>query len=162
MTLNSLKEKGYYIEIVIIIVSIIFLGIYFLKPSFYEIKYVKKAEIVEKNLIELRVALEKYYQVAGHYPELTKEGAADNLRILDYTNEKGIFISFADIYGSNSLKPTEDTEKLIRTNRIIDTNDFKNSELNGGWLYDASGQTGEIHPNLPKNTYFQNIIWTER
>lgn len=162
MTLNSLKEKGYYIEIIIIVVSVIFLGIYFLKPSFYEIKYIKKAEIVEKNLIELRVALEKYYKLAGHYPELTKEGAVNNLRILDYTNQKGIFISFADIYGNDSIKPTENTEKLKRTNEIIDTNDFQNSKLNGGWLYDYSGQTGEIHPNLPKNAYFQNIIWIER
>lgn len=131
-------------------------------PIFYEMLYLKKAEIVENNLIELRVALEKYYQISGKYPELSKEGASEDLSILDYTNEQGQVISFAKIYGKKSLCSTEKTDSLEESNKVIDSNNFKNIDGSGGWIYDYSNQSGEIHPNLLTNVYFQNIDWSEQ
>lgn len=111
---------------------------------------------------ELRVALEKYFELTGKYPELTRPGANMDLHILDYTNEKGEVISFADIYGKKSLAKTYGANGMIATNNIYDVEDFDKGNCEGGWNYNYSGKTGEIHPNLPSDIYGDKINWNKQ
>ncbi|MFK4785663.1 hypothetical protein [Fusobacterium sp. MFO224] len=156
------RIKSWLIQLSVVALGILFLIIYVVIPGSKDINYTKKAESVEKNLNELRVALEEYYRITGEYPELTRAEAYNNLKILDYVDKKGNKISFAKIYKKNSIKFTEGTDKLGKNNKVFDTNDFKKRNGLAGWNYDYSGQTGEIHPNLPNNMYMQNINWSDQ
>lgn len=129
--------------------------------SLRDLKESKKAEETIDNLVELRVALEKYYQLTKHYPDLTQEGVKDNLRLLDYVDEYGNKISFADIYGREAIPKTPNTEVIGESNDIFNTKNFDNGTETGGWNYDYANQTGEIHANLSENAYFQGIKWKE-
>ena len=62
----------------------------------------------------------------------------------------------------NILDFTEKTDSLAESNKVIDSNDFNKIDGSGGWIYDFSNQSGEIHPNLPTNVYFQNINWSKQ
>lgn len=148
-------------EVILIITLLILFVVYRIIPSMSDIKYAKKAEIVRMELRELRTALEKYYQLTGKYPDLTKPGVSDDLRLLDYVDSEGRRISFADIYQKNQIGMTPASKKISNNNRVFDNNDF--SKINGlaGWNYDYSGQTGEIHANLTPNTYHQGVDWSE-
>ncbi len=161
---NREKNKGLAIitEIVIITVIIALLVFYAVIPNVSDLKYLKKAESVQRELKELRVALEKYYQLTGEYPELSRPGACDDLRILDYVDEQGRKISFADIYKKNKIASTQATEEVYHNNRVFDNNDFKKINGLAGWNYDYSGQTGEIHANLNPNAYYQGVDWSEQ
>ncbi|MGL5050518.1 MAG: hypothetical protein ACRC6A_00800 [Fusobacteriaceae bacterium] len=157
----KLKESFKFIfEIIVFIVvvcSAIFYGLYY---KVNDIKDAEKAELTINKIIKLRTALEKYQEIAGHYPDLTKnEEVKSNLFILDYISEKGEKISFGDIYGQQNIDLTELTTNLEENNRIYPVTVFKNLTLNGGWNYNK--RTGEIRANLPENIYGQNIIWTE-
>lgn len=156
------KIKSWFILIFLVALGMSFLGIYVVIPGSKDIKYTKKAEKVQRNLNEIRVALEEYYKIAGKYPELTREGANINLKSLDYIDENGNKISFAEIYKKNTIEFTEGTDKLGKNNKVFDTENFKNNNGLAGWNYNYSGQTGEIHPNLPTNMYMQNIDWSEQ
>ena len=158
------KNRGIAIitELVIIIIIIVLLVFYAVIPNVSDLKYMRKAEAVQRDLKVLRTALEEYYQLTGKYPELSKPGACDNLRILDYVDEKGRKISFADIYKKNKIAPTQAADKIYYNNRVFDNNDFKKINGLAGWNYDYSGQTGEIHANLQPNTYFQGVDWSEQ
>lgn len=160
---NKEKNKGIAIitELVIIIVIIALLVFYAVIPNMSDLKYLKKAEKVQNDLQELRIALEEYYKLTGRYPELSKPGACDDLRILDYVDEKGRKISFADIYKKNKIADTQSGDGIYYNNRVFDNNDFKKINGLAGWNYDYTGQTGEIHPNLKPNTYFQGVDWSE-
>lgn len=161
---NKEKNRGTAIiaEVSIVAIVVFLLVSYVVIPEMKDLKYLKKAEIVQKNLKDLRVALEKYYQLTGKYPELTKSGAYDNLRILDYIDEDGRKISFADIYGKEKIAFTQSTESVAENNRVFDTNNFKDINGLAGWNYDYTGQTGEIHANLKPNVYFQGVDWSEQ
>lgn len=161
---NREKNKGIAImaELVIIIIVIALLVSYIVIPSINDLKYLRKAENVQESLKELRIALEEYYQLTGRYPELTKPGAYDNLRLLDYTDEKGRKISFADIYKKNRIAFTQGADGVYPNNRVFDNADFKDINGLAGWNYDYSGQTGEIHANLKPNTYLQGVDWSEQ
>lgn len=147
---------------VLIVLSFILLFIFYkVLPNMKDLEYAKKAELVQIELRDLRVAIEKYYQLTGTYPELSKAGVCDNLRLLDYVDENGNKISFADIYKKDTIGMTQASDKFSNNNRVFDNNDF--TKINGlaGWNYDYSGNTGEIHANLKPNTYFQGVNWSE-
>lgn len=154
---EKLKKIGIKIAIFLLGMLILFLGFY----NINDLKQAKRAEYTLKELKELRIALEEYYQLTNEYPNLTYEGAKDNLRVLDYTDKNGKFISFAEIYGKNSLPNTPENEQISERNMIYDTNNFSEGNKTGGWNYDFSGRTGEIHANLPVNIFSQNIEWCE-
>lgn len=156
------KIKTLLMQVSLIAMGILFLIIYVVIPGSKDIKYTQKAEETQKNLNELRIALDKYYGISGKYPELTREGANNDLKILDYIDKFGNEISFAKIYNKNSIEFTDGTKQLGKNNKIFDTNDFKKKNGLAGWNYDYSGQTGEIHPNLPRDMYKQNIEWSEQ
>lgn len=148
-----------YIAVTIFAILILFLGFYNIK----DLKQARRAEYTLAQLKGLRVALEEYYQVANKYPDLTKEGAKDDLRLLDYTDSNGKLISFAEIYGKNSLPETPENklENVESSNMVYDINNFSKGTNSGGWNYDFSGRTGEIHANLPENIFLQSIKWCE-
>ena len=146
-----------WLFIIVAVVVAVVLGTFSVK----DIRESKKAENVVNDLTELRIALEKYYQVSRHYPELTKDGAKDNLKLLDYIDENGKKISFADIYGHNTMPKTSATESITENNEVFDTKNFDNGTETGGWNYDYANQTGEIHANLKDNAYSQGIKWQE-
>ncbi len=95
------------------------------------------------------------------YPDLTKEGVKDNLKLLDFKTTDGDIISFAEIYGRNTIPKTPENERINSSNEIYNTDDFINGTNTGGWNYDYSGRTGEIHANLPFNVFSQNMNWCE-
>lgn len=137
------------------VLFVIILGSYNVK----DLTEAKKAEKTLENLRELRVALGKYYQITKKYPDLSLDGAKDNLRLLDFKNSKGEVISFAEIYGKESLPNTLAGDGVTETNIVYDISDFSKGSNTGGWNYNFSGNTGEIHPNLPENIYSQGIEW---
>lgn len=137
------------------ILAAIILGSYNVK----DLSEARKAEYVLEELKELRIALEKYYQLTNKYPNLTLEGVKDNLRLLDYTDSKGRLVSFAEIYGHESLPMTPEGNRLQKSNSINDVANFSKASNLGGWNYNYSGNTGEIHANLPENVYSQGVDW---
>ncbi|MGF6905845.1 hypothetical protein [Fusobacterium sp. PH5-44] len=155
-TINFVKisERIAMIGAVVGIVVLIFLNV-------SEINDQSKAENTLASLSEIRSALEKYYNKTKTYPELTKEGAWNNLKILDYYDKNGELVSFAEIYGKNILDGTFKNDKIDLNNTVRDIADFKNGTMSGGWNYDYTNQTGEIHANLPQNHYGQQIEWDE-
>lgn len=142
-------------------VVILSIALFLSSSNLKDLKDTKKAEKTINHLVELRVALEKYYQLTGHYPELCREGAKDDLKILDYVDENGKRISFAEIYGKNTIPTTPKTEKFPASNHIFNTRNFDNGTNRGGWNYDYINFSGEIHANLPENSYNQGIKWME-
>ena len=158
-----MKEFKFFIKenIITILISIfaifgvIILGSYNVK----DLTETKKAEKTLENLKELRIALEKYYQLTKTYPNLTIPEVKDNLKLLDFKNSKGEVISFAEIYGRNSLPKTLKGLDILESNSVYDISDFTKGNNTGGWNYNYSGNTGEIHVNLPENIYFQGIEW---
>lgn len=121
-----------------------------------------KIEKTIENTKELRIALEKYYEIAGKYPDLTKPNVNNNLYLLDYTDKSGKKISFVEIYGRNSLAKTYGNGVIIATNKVYDIDNFKNGNKMGGWNYNFSKNTGEIHPNLLENVYSEKVNWNRQ
>lgn len=154
---NIIKENMITISISILgILGAIILGSYNVK----DLTEAKKAEETLENLRELRVALEKYYQATKTYPNLTLPGVKDNLKLLDFENDKGTIVSFAEIYGHNSLPKTPEILNISESNQIYDISDFSKGDNTGGWNYNYTENTGEIHVNLPENIYSQGIDWS--
>lgn len=128
---------------------------------FKDMSDLNHAKIVVNETKRLRIALEKYYQISGKYPNLTEYGVWNNLKELDYTDNNGKKISFADIYGSNTIASTPVNGKVEESNVVYDKKYFDNGTLSGGWNYNYTEQTGEIHPNIRDNAFFQGIKWEE-
>lgn len=146
------------LEGLIVVACIVFFS-YFAIEGMNDLRDVGKVEQIQQDLKELRTALEKYYEKTGTYPNLLQEGAKDNLSILDYENARGEKISFAEIYGKNSLPKTAGTKLLPASNSIYDISDFNQGNNQGGWNYNYSQFTGEIHANIAEDTFMQKIDW---
>ncbi|WP_297407188.1 hypothetical protein [uncultured Cetobacterium sp.] len=112
-----------------------------------------------RNTKEIRIALEKYYQLTGTYPNLSKDGVNNNLNLLDYKDKNGKMISFADVYGRKILAKTYGSNSIVASNKVYNIQDFSNITERGGWNYDSKGNTGEIHPNLPDKIYIEKVNW---
>lgn len=154
---NVQKTVEVTATIIVIILGIFFIG----KYNIDDLKQAKRAEYTLKNLNKLRIALEEYYLLTKEYPDLTRAGVKDDLKLLDYRDKNGVLISFAEIYGRNSIPKTPENDKISGSNEIYDTNNFREGTGIGGWNYDFSGNTGEIHANLPNNIFSQNLEWYE-
>lgn len=136
--------------------------IYFAMKGMEDLAGSYKIEETIRNTRDLRIALEKYYQKTGGYPDLTKPGAAMDLTILDYKNEKGELISFANIYGRKTIARTYGANGLVATNEVLNVENFDKANKTGGWNYNFTGQTGEIHPNLPDSIYGDKVNWNKQ
>lgn len=146
----------------IINIAVTILFIYLAMRGIDDLTGTYKIDETIRNTKELRVALEKYYQLTGDYPELTKPGVNLNLHLLDYTDSKGRKISFAEIYGRKTLTKTYGSKSIIASNEVYDIQNFEKGSKNGGWNYNYSQKTGEIHPNLPEDIYIEKINWNRQ
>jgi len=156
--------KNFFMTLIPIVIMIIFGGYHasnIEKERVNDLKKARNAERVNKELKDLRNALEEYYKLTKTYPELTREGAKDNLSILDFVNEKGEKISFAQIYGKNEIFKTPAGEETEESNEISDVQNFSETSLKGGWSYNFKDRTGEIRLNLPTDAFSQGIVWSE-
>ena len=148
-------------DTLVVVVILVVLGLYAFNYRVNDLKTVKNAEITIARLKKIRVALEEYYQKTGTYPNLSLKGASDNLRMLDFETVDGKLISFAKIYGKNVLESPIVGTKEGQGNDVYDTSDFKEVKGTGGWKYNYSENTGEIHVNLKDDYYVQIIKWDE-
>lgn len=159
MNLRESFKFIFEILITIILISLaIFYGFYY---KINDLKETKGAEVTIVRLKKIRNSLEEYYKLTGKYPDLTQEGINNNLKLLDYKLPNGEIVSFSKIYGNNILEPTPGYNEIQESNKVYDVKDFKKGTNNGGWNYNYSELTGEIHPNLYDNFFSQNIIWSE-
>ncbi|MGL4981136.1 MAG: hypothetical protein ACRC40_04350, partial [Fusobacteriaceae bacterium] len=83
------------------------------------------------------------------------------LKMLDFLNSDGEKISFAEIYGKNNLEPTLSINGSVESNVVYDVQNFKDGNFKGGWNFNYTGNSGEIHANLPVDAYGQNIDWKD-
>lgn len=156
----EIKESTKYIlEIatgVVVLLLALILGIFFRTD---DVKETGKAMKTQKDLIELRIALEEYYQLTGKYPEIGVEGSSGDLSLVEPHVVKNKKIYFKDIYDKNEVQSTEGTPKVKKSNKINNIQNLEKPTLDGGWNYNS--KIGEIHANLPTNIYLQNINWSE-
>lgn len=155
-----MKETGKIIVfnwIINIIVTIIFITL--AMRGIEDLTGTYKIDETIRNTKEIRIALEKYYQATGTYPNLAKEGANNDLTILDYIDKNNKKISFAEIYGRKTLAKTYGSNSIIASNVVYDIDNFSNITESGGWNYNYKGNTGEIHPNLPDKIYIEKVNW---
>ncbi|MGL4989527.1 MAG: hypothetical protein ACRCYT_02475 [Cetobacterium sp.] len=146
----------------IINIGVTVLFIYLAMRGIDDLTGTYKIDETVRSTKELRVALEKYYQKTGTYPNLIKDGATSNLHILDYIDDDGNKISFAEIYGRKTLAKTYGSNSIIASNEVFDTQNFEKASKKGGWNYNYSEKTGEIHPNLPEDIYIEKINWNRQ
>ena len=77
----AIKESSKYIleaiSGVLILLLALILGIFFRTD---DVKETEKAMKTQKNLLELRLALEKYYNKTGKYPKLEVDGSSEDLK----------------------------------------------------------------------------------
>jgi len=126
-----------------------------------DVREQERAEQTLRSLRDIRIALEKYYRQTGTYPDLAKEGAANDLKILDFVDNNGHLVSFAEMFGKPQLPETPGNNKIKGSNAVHNVTDFKNASMSGGWNYNYPEKTGEIHANLPHDVYSESIEWEE-
>lgn len=112
-----------------------------------------------KELTKIRIAIDKYRLETGVLPNLCMEGANKDLSLLDYKLSDGRIISFKELLGESELPCTSKSIEIFSNNNVQDISDFSKADLSGGWVYDYSGQTGEIHINLASDIFNQGIDW---
>lgn len=145
---------NFILAIILVVVFIIGFSVFYNSTDEDKIYYENSKELI-LNINELRLAINKFYIETGEFPNLCEEDFSN----ISALKKDGTKMYFKDIYNRNKLPYTPSTEKIEKSNSIIDTNDFKNATLDGGWLYDYKNQTGEIHINLPFNALNQGIEW---
>ena len=158
----KIRESIIYILEIFLIIAIVVIAV--LYGSYYkvnDVKNVDRAERTMQNLAELRISIDRYYQMSGSFPDLARPCVNEDLTILDYINAEGKKISFAEIYGKKILEMTEATKDIAASNKVYDLDNFNNGNFQGGWNYNFSGNTGEIHVNLAQDAFNQNIDWRE-
>ncbi len=153
-------KKGFTILELIIVIGALSLFFVMAVPRLSDVRDSTKAARVQKELVGMRIALEEYYTSTGQYPDLLAEGVKDNLELVKGESREGKKVSFAQFLGKKSIPKTPKADLIEESNRVIDQGDTGNDGV-GGWKYNYSGKTGEIHANLPDNTYNQLIKWSE-
>lgn len=154
-------KKGFTLsELVIVVGAVLLLSIMAI-PRISDVKDSTRAARVQRNLMELRLALENFYTSTGTYPDLVSEGVKDNLELVREDGIDGKKVDFSRILGGDKIPETPKTDILEEKNRVTDLEDFKKGDRKGGWSYNYTGKTGEIRANLPENAYNQMINWNE-
>ena len=153
-------KKGFTILELIIVLGALALFFVMAVPRLSDVRDSTKAARVQKDLVGMRVALENYYTATGEYPDLISEGMKDNLKLIKAESIEGKKVNFAQFLEKDSIPKTPKSGLIEESNLVID---WENSEQTGigGWKYNYSGKTGEIHANLPDDMYNQLIEWSE-
>jgi len=153
-------KKGFTILELIIVLGALALFFVMAVPRLSDVRDSTKAARVQKDLVGMRIALENFYTATGEYPDLISEGMKDNLKLIKAESIEGKKVNFAQFLERDSIPKTPKSGLIEESNLVID---WENSEQIGigGWKYNYSGKTGEIHANLPDNMYNQLIEWSE-
>ena len=153
-------KKGFTILELAIIVSVIGIFAFMAIPRLSDVKDSAKAAGVQKDLTDLRVALEEYYSQVEDYPALM--GVEDVLEDVSGRDSQGDSLTFAKVLGRKKLPTTPEAEGVKKRNTVTDLQDFKESDGSGGWNYNYGDRTGEVHANLPVGIFRQSIDWSEQ
>ena len=153
-------KKGFTILELLIIVSAVGILAFMSVPKLSDVKDSGRAAEVQKNLADLRVALEEYYSQTGEYPVLS--GAEDNLREVKTEGKSGESVNFGEVLERRDIPSTPELEGISGGNTVTDLQDFSKSTHDGGWNYNFTERTGEIHANLPENIFKQSIDWSRQ
>lgn len=153
-------KKGFTILELIIILSVVGILAFMSVPKLSDVKDSGRAAEVQKNLIDLRVALEEYYSRAGEYPMLS--GTENRLEELKIEGNSGESVSFGELLGRRRIPSTPNLEGSSGGNAVRNLQDFSKGAYDGGWNYNYTEQTGEIHANLPENIFKQSIDWSRQ
>ncbi len=153
-------KRGFTILELTIIVSVIGIFAFMALPRLSDVKDSAKAAGVQKDLTDLRVALEEYYSQVEEYPALM--GVEDVLEDVSGRDSHGNEITFAQVLGGRKLPTTPEAEGVGKRNTVVDLQDFEKGDGSGGWNYNYGEKTGEIHANLPVGIFRQSIDWKEQ
>lgn len=153
-------KRGFTILELAIIVSVIGIFALMAVPRLSDVKDSSRAAKVQKDLTDLRVALEEYYSQVGDYPALV--GVEDVLEDVSGRSPDGSKITFAQVLGRKKIPSTPEAEGIKKRNTVTDVKDFRDSDGKGGWNYNYTKQTGEIHANLPTGIFRQSVDWSEQ
>jgi prepilin-type N-terminal cleavage/methylation domain-containing protein len=152
-------KKGFTLLELVIVVGALLLFSIMAIPRISDVKDCTKAAKVQRELVDLRLALENFYTTTGTYPDLASEGVKDDLELAREEGLDGKKNNFAQSLGVDKMPETPRTNVLEKNNRVSDLEDFINGDMKGGWNYNYAGKTGEIRANLPENAYGQMINW---
>lgn len=150
-------KRGFTGLELVIIISVMCILAFMAIPKVSDVKDSSRAAAVQKDLVSIRVALEEYYSKTDTYPDLI--GAEDRLMELGYRDRGKAEVVFGKILDRRSLPSTPGIDGAPETNKVHDMEDFSEGDGRGGWNYNFSGRTGEIHVNLPENIFRQSIDW---
>ena len=153
-------KKGFTVLEFVIVVGALFLFFVMAIPRLSDVRDSTKAAKVQKDLVGMRIALENFYTATGEYPDLISEGAKDDLKLVKKESTEGKKVNFAQFLERDSIPETPKSGLIEESNLVIDWDDLEQEGI-GGWKYNYSGKTGEIHANLPDNMYNQLIRWSE-
>lgn len=117
---------------------------------------------VQKDLVSMRLAMEEYYVETGGYPKLVKLDKDRSLEDVGTRGRNGSIVSFGKILNKNRIPSTPSVGEIVESNRVEDISDFSTGSGLGGWNYNESEETGEIHVNLPRNIFDQGIDWSRQ
>ncbi len=154
-------KRGFTLLELVIVLGALFLFFVMALPRLSDVRDSTKAAKVQKDLAGLRMALENFYTSTGEYPDLMSEGIKDNLNLAKGENIEGKKVTFDQFLDKDSIPETPGNDVLNKSNKMCDLNDFTKGDNTGGWNYNYSGKTGEIHANLPENAYGQLINWSD-
>ena len=148
-------KKGFTLLELFIVIGVVCILVLMAIPKLSDVKESRMASEMQNNLVDMRIALEEYYKETGEYPNLI--GVENDLRDV-MSSDDGI--SFGEILGRKTLVKTPRVGEIPATNKIYDMANPEEITQNGGWNYNQSGNTGEIHVNLPTNIFGQEIDWS--
>lgn len=152
MNISKIKVFNFSLIPVLLLATLFFVSI--ARSSNSDIDYAKK---MINDIKHLRLSIDKYYLKTGEFPDLSKEGANEDLGLIVATLENGEKLSFKDIYGAEILSSTPEFKNLLASNKVYEVKNFKKVTNDGGWNYNK--KTGEVHLNLPYNFFEQSIDW---
>jgi len=153
-------KKGFTMLELLIIAAVVGILSFMAVPRLSDVKDSGRAAEMQKDLTDVRVALEKYYVLTEEYPKLA--GKEDSLREIVVEGTDGKPVNFGEILGKRAMPSTPKVESIEGTNKVHDIQKFIKGTKSGGWNYNQEEGTGEIHVNLPENIFQQSVDWSKQ
>ncbi len=146
-------KKGFTGLEVVIIVVVVSILVFLAIPKVSDVKNSSRAAKVQRELVSLRVAIDEYYTKTETFPKLI--GNEEKLKEISDKN-----INFGELLNKKTMYSTPSVKGIQGSNLVQDREEFEIVDDIGGWNYNYAGRTGEIHANIPKNSFNQDIDWS--
>jgi len=153
-------KKGFTMLELLIIAAVVGILSFMAVPRLSDVKDSGRAAEMQKDLTDVRVALEKYYVLTEEYPKLV--GEQDSLREIAVEGTAGKPVNFGETLEKRAMPSTPKVESIEETNKVHDIQKFSKGTKSGGWNYNQKEGTGEIHVNLPENIFQQSVDWSKQ